>query len=275
MAALVLAVCLALCISFVCSLPEAVLLSVSHTPVQALGETRPGRLLREFKRQIDIPISAILILNTTAHTVGAAVAGASFVSVFGEGSLWAFSLVFTVLVLVLSEILPKTLGVAHIDQLLVPVAYGVRGLVIAFAPLIYAMRKLMPMLSRGKEGPVTSIEEIRLLVALGRTEGAVAERTAAIIEGATKLRDLTVYDVMVPRTMVSFLSGRKTLDENLAVVKESGYSRFPYSREGEVDRIDGIVLVRDLLFMLHERSSTSEGPREDGESLDAIARPAL
>src|SRR5690606_19469851 len=124
-------------------------------------------------------------------------------------------------------------------------------------------------------GPVTSIEEIRLLVALGRTEGAVAERTAAIIEGATKLRDLTVYDVMVPRTRISFLSGRKSLEENLAVVRESGYSRFPYSREGEVDRIDGIVLVRDLLFMLHERSSTSEGPREDGESLDAIARPAL
>ncbi|NLE86237.1 MAG: HlyC/CorC family transporter [Myxococcales bacterium] len=275
MTILVLSVSIALVTSFLCSLAEASLLSVSHAQVQRLGETRAGRILRGFKREIDIPISAILILNTTAHTVGAAVAGASFAGVFGEGSLLPFSIGFTAVVLVLSEILPKSLGVVHLEKIIVPVTYGVRGLVWVFTPLIFAMRKLMPMVRSGKEGPVTSIEEIRLLVALGRTEGAVAERTAAIIEGATKLRDLTVYDVMVPRTRISFLSGRKSLEENLAVVRESGYSRFPYSREGEVDRIDGIVLVRDLLFMLHERSSTSEGPREDGESLDAIARPAL
>ncbi len=277
MTILVLSVSIALVTSFLCSLAEASLLSVSHAQVQRLGETRAGRILRGFKREIDIPIAAILILNTTAHTVGAAVAGASFVGVFGEGSLLPFAVGFTALVLVLSEILPKSLGVAHLEKIIVPVTYGVRGLVWIFSPLMFAMRKLMPIVRSGKEGRATSIEEIRLLVALGRTEGAVAERTAAIIEGATKLRDLTVYDVMVPRTRVSFLSGRKSLEENLAVVRESGYSRFPYSREGEVDRIDGIVLVRDLLFMLHEaqRPSTSEGPRPDGEPLDAIARPAL
>lgn len=294
MAVFVFSVCTALVVSFLCSLAEAALLSVSHAQVQGLGNTRAGRTLREFKRQIDIPIAAILILNTTAHTIGAAVAGASFVAVFGESSLWLFSVLFTAVVLLFSEIMPKSLGVAHIEKVIVPVTFAVRGLVVAFMPIIWATRKLMPMLSRGKEGPVTSIEEIRLLVALGRTEGAVAERTAAIIEGATKLRDLTVYDVMVPRTMVSFLSGRKSLEENLAVVRASGYSRFPYSREGQVDRIDGIVLVRDLLFMLHEvsqgggategtfrraseRPSGSESVRPGAEAggLDALARPAL
>lgn len=288
MVLLVLSVATALVVSFFCSLAEAALLSVSHAQAQRLGDSRAGRILRDFKREIDIPISAILILNTTAHTIGAAVAGASFVAVFGQEALWVFSLAFTAVVLVFSEIVPKVLGVANVERVIGPVVFSVRGMVLVLAPLIWAMRMLMPMLTRGKQGPTTSVEEIRLLVALGRTEGAVAERTAAIIEGATKLRDLTVYDIMVPRTVVSFLSGRKTLEENLAIIRSSGYSRFPYSKEGQVDRIDGIVLVRDLLFMLLDTpspadkrpsdrpaaSSSMRAPR-DGASLDAIARPAL
>lgn len=288
MVLLVFSVATALVVSFFCSLAEASLLSVTHAQAQRLGDSRAGRILREFKREIDVPISAILILNTAAHTIGAAVAGASFVAVFGEDPLWAFTLAFTAVVLVFSEIVPKVLGVANVERIIGPVVFAVRGMVLVLMPLIWAMRMLMPMLTRGKQGPTTSVEEIRLLVALGRTEGAVAERTAAIIEGATKLRDLTIYDIMVPRTVVSFLSGRKTLEENLAIIRSSGYSRFPYSKEGQVDRIDGIVLVRDLLFMLldtpsptdkrpSERPSASSSMRapRDGASLDVIARPAL
>src|SRR5262245_2632060 len=83
--------------------------------------------------------------------------------------------------------------------------------------------------------PVTSIEAIRLLVALGRTEGALAGRVADMIEGATALRELSAYDVMVPRARVTFLSGERNLEENLQVVRESGHSRFPFTFDGNPD----------------------------------------
>ncbi len=256
MVALVVAALSALCISFLCSLAEASLLSVRPAQVQALGESRAGRLLGKFKREIDEPISAILILNTTAHTIGAAVAGASYVAVFGESSLWVFSLVFTVLVLIFSEIVPKTLGVAKTGSVIVPVVYGVQAAVGFFRPLIWLMR-LIPGVRRDEDAPVTSLEEIRLLAALGRTEGAVAKRTADMIEGAARLRELTAYDVMVPRTVVTFLSAESSLEENLRVVRTSGYSRFPYSKEGSIDRVEGIVLARDLIFSAYDARGQS------------------
>jgi CBS domain containing-hemolysin-like protein len=95
-----------------------------------------------------------------------------------------------------------------------------------------------------------------LLVALGRTEGALAGRVADMIEGATALRELTAYDVMVPRAQVVFLSGERTLEENLDVIRQSGHSRFPYTPDGNLDKVEGIVLVKDVLFHLRERPLT-------------------
>ncbi len=268
MVVFVLAVSFALITSFFCSISEAALLSVSHAQVQALGDSRAGRILQSFKREIDVPIAAILILNTTANTIGAAVAGASYVQVFGEPSLWTFTVAFTASILLFSEIIPKTLGVTHTSGVIVPVVYWVRALVVLFMPLIFLTRRLVGLLRPGEANPVTSLEEIRLLAELGRTEGALAEGTASMIEGAAKLRELTVYDVMVPRTGVTFLSGKQTLAESLSLAKKSGYSRFPYSSEGQVDRVEGIVLVRDLLFAVHEAQS------DDEVSLNALVRPA-
>lgn len=274
MSALIFAVLLALVVSFVCSISEAALLTVSHAQAQALGESRAGNILRRFKEEIDIPIAAILILNTTANTIGAAVAGASFVDVYGESSLWIFSLVFTVAILLFSEIVPKTLGAVHTERFIVPVVFLVRGLTITFAPLIWLVRK-MTVVIRGERAPVTSLEEIRLLAELGRSEGALAARTAKLIDGAARLQELCAYDVMVPRTSTVFLNGKKTLAENLKLISDSGYSRFPYSRTGQVDKIDGIILARDVLFELHDRNvkGASEEIEEDGQGIfDLLAR---
>jgi CBS domain containing-hemolysin-like protein len=148
-------------------------------------------------------------------------------------------------------------------------------LVTVLAPVIFVTRGLMNLL-RGQEKPVTSLEEIRLLAELGKTEGALAERTAKMIEGAARLKELTAYDVMVPRTAAVILSGKKSLAENLSKIRSSGYSRFPYSREGRADSIDGIVLARDLLFALHEGSGeTAPDEPEEGAAVglfDSLAR---
>lgn len=249
---LILTVLWSLVVSFMCSVSEAVVLSVTHAQVEGLGRTRGAEILREFKREIDLPIAAIVSFHTVAHTVGASVCGAMYVSVFGEKTLWVFSLVFTIAVLIFSEIIPKTIGVTYAAQLAVPVAYSVRVLVVVLKPLLW-LTSLFARLLRGEHAsPVTSVEEIKLLVALGRSEGAVAGRVADMIEGATALRELTAYDVMVPRARVVYISGARDLEENLQTVRESGHSRFPYTVDGNADRFEGMVLVKDLMFKLRE-----------------------
>ena len=250
MLALTLTVLWSLVVSFCCSVAESVILTISHAQIQSLGKRRSATILREFKREIDVPIAAIVAFHTVAHTVGASVSGAMFVDVFDERHLWVFSLVFTIMVLVFSEIVPKTLGVTYVVEFATPVAYVVRGLVFVLKPMIWITSLFARLLRRGTEQPVTSLDEIRLLVAFGRNEGAVGGRVADMIEGAARLKELTAYDVMVPRSQVIFLSGERDLDENLKVIERSGHSRFPYTADGNLDKAEGVVLVKDLLFSM-------------------------
>ncbi len=245
---LVLTVLGSLAISFCCSIAEAVVLSVQHAQIEAMGKSKAADILRNFKREIDVPIAAIVSFHTVAHTVGASVCGAMYVHAMGESSLWVFSLAFTIAVLLFSEIIPKTIGVTYVAQMAAPVAYGVTALTIILKPLLYLTGLVAKVLRGDHENPVTSLEEIRLLVGLGRTEGAVAGRVADMIEGATALRELTAYEVMVPRSQVVFLSGERSLQDNLDLIRRSQHSRFPYTPDSDLDHAKGVVLVKDMLF---------------------------
>ena len=237
-----------LSVSFLCSIAEAVVLSVGHAQIEALGKSRAAEILREFKREIDRPIAAIVSFHTVAHTIGASVCGAMYVHAMGESSLWVFSLTFTLAVLLFSEIIPKTIGVTYVATLAGPVAYGVTALAFVLRPVLWVTGMVANVLRGDHENPVTSLEEIRLLVALGRTEGALAGRVADMIEGATALRELTAYEVMVPRAQVTFLSGERTVQENLDLIKRSQHSRFPWTPDADLDHAKGVMLVKDLLF---------------------------
>src|SRR5210317_1378741 len=153
------AVGVALVVSFMCSIFESVLLSMNHAQVEVLVEKgkASGRILKAFKERIDIPISAILITNTAAHTIGTAVAGATYADAFDPETLWIFTLVFTVAVLLLTEIIPKTLGVAYAAKLAKPVAYGIRGLTILLRPLVLVTESISRSLRSDKEAPITSL----------------------------------------------------------------------------------------------------------------------
>jgi CBS domain containing-hemolysin-like protein len=244
-----------LIVSFVCSVAEACILSLTHAQIQSLGKTKSAAILAHYKREIDLPIAAIVAFHTVAHTVGASVSGAIYVDVFGADTLWVFSLVFTLLVLIFSEIIPKTLGVTFAKEVATPVAFTVSGLVFVLRPLLWITNIFARLLRGPDAAAVTSIEEIRLLVAVGRSEGALGTRVADMIEGAARLRDLTAYDVMVPRAQVVLLSGSLDLEQNLAIARRSGHSRFPYTPNGELDAVKGVVLVKDLLFRLREGES--------------------
>ena len=138
------AVSVVLVVSFLCSIFESVLLSLTRPQIEVLvqREKRSGRLLSQFKENMDVPIAAILILNTAAHTIGAAVAGASYQDAFDASTLWLFSIIFTIAVLLLTEIIPKTLGVTYAPKLASPVAHGIRWLTIVLRPLVALSEKV-------------------------------------------------------------------------------------------------------------------------------------
>lgn len=251
----VVAVTVALVVSFLCSIFESVLLSLGYAHVEALEREghAAGRILKKFKSDIDAPIAAILIANTVAHTIGASVAGASYGNVFDEDTLWIFTIVFTIAVLLFTEIIPKTLGVTNARALATPVAYGIRAFEIALRPLVLVSGVLSRTLRRGEPDPITSIEEIRLLASLGRSQGAVERKTARMIVGATRLQDITASHVMVPRPRVTFLSSTQSRAEILETARKSRHSRFPFSTTEELDGVSGIVLAKELLYQLEER----------------------
>lgn len=264
------AVTVVLVVSFTCSIFESVLLSVSRSQIALIGrkKKRAGLLLAGFKDNMDVPIAAILILNTAAHTIGAAVAGASYASAFNADTLWLFSIVFTIAVLLLTEIIPKTLGISYASVLAAPVAHGVNGLAILLRPLVVISEKISRAMRRDVAVPITSSEELRLLAALGRSRGAVGDQTAEIILGATQLRYLDAHDVMLPRDKVRFLSATMDRHEALKFVREAGHSRFPFSTTEQLADVSGIVLVKELLHWLLEH---------DDEQIDweAVSKDAL
>lgn len=266
----IIAVAVVLVVSFVCSIFESVLLSLTRPQIELLVQQkkRAGRLLARYKDNMDVPIAGILILNTAAHTIGAAVAGASYQNVFDVGTLWLFSIIFTFAVLLFTEIIPKTLGVTYATRLAVPVAHGIRGLTTLLRPLVILSEKVSRSLRADVDLPVTTAEEIRLLAMLGRSKGAVGVVTARMIVGATQLRYMQAHDVMLPREEVHFLSGQMKRDESKEYVRKTRHSRFPYSPTRDLKDVSGIVLVKDLLtWMLHNDADEIDWQAVTSETL--------
>ena len=258
----VVAVVSALIFSFLCSISEAALLSIRHADVQRLGNSRPGKILSRFKREIDVPIAAVLLLNTVANTTGASIAGAAYPEVFEPETLWIFTTCFTIAVLLFTEILPKTLGVVYASQLSIAVAYFVQMLIWVFKPLLLLVRVLSaPLRGLQKDAPATSIEEIRLLASLGSSQGLFGTAFADIIDGAAALRNLRARDIMIPRTEISYLSGKLSVEDNVKRIRRSGYSRMPYSESGSIDEISGVVVSKDVICHLYDGATQIEWSR--------------
>lgn len=246
------AVTVVLVVSFLCSIFESVLLSLTRPQIEVIGRQRKraGRLLARFKDNMDVPIAAILILNTAAHTIGAAVAGASYENVFDASTLWLFSILFTIAVLLATEIIPKTLGVTYARSLAAPVAYGIRWLTVILRPMVVLSEKISRSIRGDVEVPVTSAEEIRLLASLGRSKGAVGHLTAGMVVGATQLRYMHAHDILLPRDDIKFLSADMGRDEAMALAQETGHSRFPFSPTRELEDVTGVILAKDMLNWL-------------------------
>jgi CBS domain containing-hemolysin-like protein len=171
--------------------------------------------------------------------------------------LWVFSIIFTVAVLLLTEIIPKTLGVSYATLIAAPVAHGIHLLTVLLRPLVAISEAISRSLRRDVAVPVTSPEEIRLLAWLGQLRGAVGPLTAGMVVGATQLRHLHADDVMLPREEVKFLTAEMDRDQAMAFVRESGHSRFPYSPTGDFDDVSGVILAKDLLYWLLQNDAVT------------------
>ena len=163
---------------------------------------------------------------------------------FDPATLWIFSLLFTLAVLLFTEIIPKTLGVSYAVVLAGPVARGIQVLTVILKPMVRVSEAISRSMRRDEAMPITSAEEIRLLAALGRSAGDVGERTADMVVGATQLRRLEAHDIMLPRDKVHFLSTDMDRDAVMTAIRETGHSRFPLTSTGDVNDAGRVVLVK-------------------------------
>jgi CBS domain containing-hemolysin-like protein len=239
---------IALFTSFVCSIMEAVLLS---TPVSflkskmELGDKNAETML-ELKSDIDKPLSAILSLNTVAHTVGAAGVGAQATIVFGEAYFGLVSAILTILILVVTEIIPKTVGANYSKELIGISAKVIKGMVILTYPLVWLSSLVTKMLAREKSELTTSREEISALASIGTQEGIFADKENKIIQNLIKLKSLKIKEVMTPRIVVVTANEEMTLEEFLKNKEFLHFSRIPIFQENK-DNITGYVF-RELVF---------------------------
>lgn len=270
MTLLLLYIALALGVSFLCSILEAVLLSVTPSYIALLRRDRPrvGNLLAGYKSDIDAPLAAILSLNTIAHTVGATGAGAQAVRVFGETWVGVISAVLTFLILVLSEIVPKTLGATYWRFLAPSVAWTLRALMIPLAPLVWMSQQITRVLSRSRTVSSVSREELSALAESGEREGVFEASESHIIQSLMRAMPLRVRDVMTPRVVV------ETLPESFAVgeVGEEHpalrFSRIPVHAE-ELEHLTGYVRKDEILFA-RVRGENARTLRELRRELSAV-----
>ncbi len=234
--------------SFVCSILEAVLLSLNYSYVALLREDgkRAGEYLYRMQSRIDEPISAILTLNTIANTVGAAVGGGLALRQFGQEGIALFSGGFTLAVLLFSEIIPKTVGATHWKTLGVPAAYVLRGLIIVMKPVLIPLSLFARLIARSSSDTSTvSRSELEVLAEIGRREGTLREEETRIVTNLMNLNKVVVAEVMTPRTDVVAVSADSTIEEAKDLMLDQGHLRLPVYDES-LDKILGIILARDL-----------------------------
>lgn len=230
---------LALGVSFLCSLLEATLLSLTPTYLASLEEKRPkvGALWRTFKQDVDKPLAAILSLNTIAHTVGAAGAGAQATLLFGEVYFGIISAVLTLMILVFSEIIPKTLGARYWQQLTPVCAYILRWVQWAMYPLVVGAKSLTGWISNDDETKTLSREDFFTLAKLGHQEGVIDEDEANAISALLAFRGLVAKDVMTPRTVIASLPADMRVGDISPTDPSIRFSRIPIFSDQDDDFI--------------------------------------
>lgn len=257
----------AIVVSFLCSLAEALLLSLNPLTLNRLQAARPraAESWRRLKKNVARPMTAILVLNTLAHTGGATVAGASFAEAYGDNNVWIFSILFTVIVLYGTEILPKVIGVTFRDQLAPWVGPILEVVTRLLYPFIVVSEGMFSRLTAHRESEQITTADLVTLAALARSGEAINLEQESIIANTVRLSHSAIRTAIVPPERIRFLASDATPESLRVLMKASGHTRYPVSKSRDAKDICAYIVTKNVV-----QASDSEIVE-----LMACARPIL
>jgi len=252
---------IAIGVSFVCSILEAVLLSTTPSYVETVNNSRPGagQILTRVRNELDKSLSAILILNTFAHTLGAAGVGSQAVQLFGARWETLIAILLTLAILYFSEIIPKTLGATYWKALAVPAAYTISWLVRLAFPLVWLATLITDLFSKGGKTTVTR-DEIIAMAALGRKDGNLFNQESQYLANVLNLHEICVENVLTPRSVAHMLDESLSISAALEIDDTRRFSRIPLYAES-VDQVTGLALLKNIYET--ERQGRGDTPLKD------------
>ncbi len=244
---LILYLFIAIFFSFLCSILEAVLLSISpaYIAIMTTESPRVGRILTRLKENIDRPLAAILTLNTFAHTIGAAGVGAQAQRILGNEYLALVSALLTLAILIFSEIIPKTLGAIYWKPLAPTAARLIQGMILLLYPFVVVSQLLTRLLRKVDKESVYSRADLSAISTIGEREGVILENESRIIRNLMGFNRLYVNSIMTPRTVVMALSADSTVGDYQLHNLDCPFTRIPVYREN-IDQIIGFVRKDEL-----------------------------
>lgn len=249
MAILIVVVFLTIFISAHCSLFEATLYSTRTAALEAekASGTRPRRARRfmDLKRNIAVPIASILILNTVANTGGATLAGMYAHEVLGSAVVPIFSAGFTLAILFLAEIMPKTLGAVYWRHFWPFIVWPLRVMNYALYPAVLLTQKFSNLFTRGRSVPQVTEEEILALVRMGASEGEISDRESRLVHNIIDLENVRIREIMTPRTVIFSLDADISVTDAVSAIDAKGFTRIPIYEEDR-ENIIGYIITHDL-----------------------------
>ena len=239
-------------LSALCSMLESTLLSTPLSYITGLEEkgVKGARNLKDLKLNSDRPISAILCLNTIANTVGASIVGSLVYEVYGDPLVGVFSTVFTLMILIFSEIIPKTIGTNYWRSLAIPASVIIRGMIFISFPLVWVLEHMQKMISSRSTQVSVSREDISAMVSVATEEEVIEKEEKKMIQNLLKLDELTAHEIMTPSAVVEMAEGSMTIKEFYD--SDLSHSRIPVYDEENDEYVIGYVLRQEILEKMAE-----------------------
>ena len=241
-------------LSALCSTLEATLLSTPLSYITGLEEqgVKGAKRLKRLKQNSDRPISAILCINTIANTVGASIVGSLVYEVYGDALVGIFSTIFTLAILIFSEIIPKTIGTSYWRSLALPASVIINAMIFISFPLVWVLEKMQRLISSRSTQVSVSREDISAMVSVATEEDVIEKEEKKMIQNLLKLDEVTAHEIMTPSAVVEMAEADMTIRE--VYESDNTHSRILVYDPDNDEYVMGYVLRQTVLEKMAEDS---------------------